>query len=99
MESKFVNKKQAKGNENIEYGEISVLHSSNQSEITLLPFFIKHSDPTKERDLRINLERKRFVSGLPVEVCEIIINDTTYYQLLSMNRKLLFFCSSVNIFV
>ena len=35
VESKFVNKKQAKGNENIEYGEISVLHSSNQSEITL----------------------------------------------------------------
>lgn len=40
VEPKFVNKKQAKGNENVEYGETTVLHSSRQSEITLLPFFI-----------------------------------------------------------
>ena len=89
MESKFVNKKQAKGNENIEYGETAVLHSSNQSEITVLPFFIKQSDPTKERDLRIKLERKRIVSGFPVEVCEINMNEKAILRLRDKLNELL----------
>lgn len=89
MESKFVNKKQAKGNENIEYGETAVLHSSNQSEITLLPFFIKHSDPTNERDLRIKLERKKIVSGFPVEVCEINMNEKAILRLRDKLNELL----------
>ena len=89
MESKFVNKKQAKGNENIEYGEISVLHSSNQSEITLLPFFIKHSDPTKERDLCIKITKSKKMSGFTIPECEINMREKAILALRDKLNELL----------
>lgn len=89
MESKFVNKKQAKGNDNIEYGEVSMIHSSNQSQITLLPFFIKHSDPAKERDLRIKLIRSKVVSGIPIQECEINMNERAILRLQDKINELL----------
>ena len=89
MEPKFVNKKQAKGNDNVEYGETTVLHSSRQSEITLLPFFIKHSDPTKERDLQIKLIKNRVTSGIPIQDCAINLNEKAALQLRDKLNELL----------
>lgn len=89
MEPKFVNKKQAKGNDNIEYGEVSVLHSSSQSEITLLPFFIKHSDPTKERDLCIKITKSKKTSGFSISEVEINMREKAILTLRDKLSELL----------
>lgn len=89
MESKFVNKKQAKGNDNIEYGEVSVLHSSSQSEITVLPFFIKHSDPTKERDLCIKIIKSKKASGISLPEVEINMREKAILALRDKLNELL----------
>ena len=89
MEPKFVNKKQAKGNDNIEYGEVSVLHSSSQSEISILPFFIKHSDPKKERDLCIKLTKSKKVSGFSIPEVEINMREKAILALRDKLNELL----------
>ena len=89
MEPKFVNKKQAKGNDNIEYGEVSVLHSSSQSEITILPFFIKHSDPTRERDLCIKIARNKKNSGFSFPEVEINMREKAILALRDKLNELL----------
>ncbi len=89
MESKFVNKKQAKGNDNIEYGEVSVLHASNQSEIALLPFFVKHSDPTKERDLCIKITKGKKKAGIVLPECEINMKEKAILALRDKLNELL----------
>lgn len=75
MESQFLHKKQAKGNDNIELGETVTVHSSSQSEITVTPFFIKHSDPEKERDLYIKITKNKRMSGITQAECEINIKE------------------------
>lgn len=55
LKSSVINKITAKGNDNIEYCEETILSESSQSRVTFVPFFIKHSDPKKERDLSIKL--------------------------------------------
>lgn len=89
MESKFVNKKQAKSNDNVEYGEVAVLHRSRQNEITVLPFFIKHSDPTKERDLRIKIAKNKITSGISVQEAEINLNENAILALRDKLNELL----------
>lgn len=76
MDSKFLHKKAAKGNENVELGETTILHTSSKSEISLTPFFIKHSDPSRERDLYIKITRSKKASGITVPECEINIKET-----------------------
>lgn len=77
MDSHFINKKPAKTNENIELGEATILHTSSQSEISMIPFFIKHSDPTKERDLHIKITKSRKVSGRAIPEHEINFNESS----------------------
>lgn len=89
METKFVNKKQAKDNHNVEYGEVTVLYSSSKSEITMLPFFIKHSDPTKERDLCIKISRNKITSGLSLSQVEINMKEETILALRDKINELL----------
>lgn len=89
MESVFVNKKQAKSNDHIEYVEPSLLHSSSQSVISLVPFFIKHSDPTKERDLCIKLIKSKKVSGFSVPETEISMKETSVVVLRDKLNELL----------
>ena len=71
MDSRFVNKKQAKGNENIEFGETIVLHRSSQSEVSITPFYIKHSDPQKERDLTVKIVKSKTKSGFLFPVARL----------------------------
>lgn len=76
MDSRFVNKKPAKTNENIELGETTILHASSQSEISMVPFFIKHSDPAKERDLSVKMIKSRKTSGISISEHEINLNES-----------------------
>lgn len=89
MQSEFVNKKPAKANENIELAETTVLHSSSQQEITLTPFFIKHSDPEKERDLSIKIVKNRKNRGIAFQECEINLNETAVLLLRDKLNELL----------
>ena len=71
IESGFVNKKAAKNNANVELSEAITLHRSSRSEILLTPFFIKHSDPTAERDLSIKITRCKISNGISIPEKEI----------------------------
>lgn len=70
MEANYIKKKAAKHNENIEVGEKTILHNSRNASITLTPFFIKHSDPSAERDLSIKITRHE-TSKSSTEDCTI----------------------------
>ena len=89
MKSEFVRKKQAKGNANVEYGEITVLHNTKQSEIRLVPFFIKHSDPTKERDLSIKIIKSKKGSRFSTLECEISMQENSVLLLRDKLNELL----------
>ena len=89
MKPEFVNKKPAKANDNVELGETTVLHSSNKTEIAMMPFFIKHSDPQKERDLYIKITKSKKVSGLSVPECEINIKESSAIVLRNKLNELL----------
>ena len=45
MDSKFLHKKAAKGNENVELGETTIRHTSTKSEISLTPFLLSIQIP------------------------------------------------------
>lgn len=77
MEASFVKKKAAKYNENIEVGETTTLHSSRNTNITLTPFFIKHSDSSAERDLSIKLTRREISKSLTKDCTINLQKDAT----------------------
>lgn len=89
MQSSFVNKKPAKSNDNVELGEPTVLHVSSQSEITMVPFFIKHSDPQKERDLYIKITKTSMRSGGIMKQCEINLKEASLIVLRDKLNELL----------
>lgn len=81
MESSIIHKKAAKSNENIEYCEETVLHSSSQYEVALVPFFIKHTDPQKERDLSVKLIKAKKKSNFQIESTNIYLNQSAAIRL------------------
>ena len=81
MQSSIVNKKSSKNNDNVEYCEPVALHNSSKAEISVLPFFIKHSDPAAERDLSIKLIKSSKSAGLLVPEAEINLNQTAALRL------------------
>ena len=89
MQSSFVNKKPAKSNDNVELGESTVLHSSRQLEITLVPFFIKHSDPQQERDLCIKITKTHKNTGRMTQPCEINLREASVITLRNKLNELL----------
>lgn len=89
MQSRFVNKKPAKSNDNVELGESTVLYSSSQTEITMVPFFIKHSDPQKERDLYIKITKTSMRSGGIMKQCEINLKEASLIVLRDKLNELL----------
>jgi len=81
MQSSIVNKKAAKTKDNIEYCEPITIHSSSKSEVAILPFFIKHSDPESERDLSIKIIKNKKASGFIDKEAEINIPQDAAIQL------------------
>ncbi len=81
MQSSIVNKKPAKFNDNVEYCEPTILHNSSKTEISLVPFFIKHSAPNDERDLSIKLIKSPKNASLSVQDIEINLNQNAALRL------------------
>ena len=85
MESTIVNKKAAKANNNIEYCEPYSIHDTRSKRTEIVPFFIKHSDESAERELAIKIIDYEKQKQIPVQTAEINLNrsatEKLYYKI------------------